>query len=256
MQQITFLLALNPSDVDAFRAALDYAAEGDTIVLAEIGTVASLDIHIEQHHPDVVVYDPTLDNGRTLVRWPTDVGKYPLLVCATTDATFAIEAFDAGAVHFLQPPFTARGLQRTLQRIRRVLPYVSSTGKPRHLRESSFGTIGVVALPVNNGMTLRRVDDIVYVRGEGSYSRVEFTHDPAIILSRTVGDCEASLHGDSFLRVHRSSLVNLQHIVSIQRGKQHRLKMMNGHFVDVSDTYRDALFERLQVIGRKRECES
>lgn len=255
MQQITFLLALHNADVDAFRAALDYASEGDAVVIADVGVVTALDACIEQHHPDVVVYDPSLDSGRTLVRWPTDIGRYPLLVCATCDATFAIEAFDAGAVHFLQPPFTARNLQRTLQRIQRVLPYAASSGKPRRLRESSFGTIGVVALPVNNGMTLRRVDDIVYVRGEGSYSRVEFTHDPAIILSRTVGDCEASLHGDTFLRVHRSSLVNLQHIVSIQRGKQHRLKMINGHFVDVSDTYRDALFERLQVIGRKRECE-
>lgn len=66
-------------------------------------------------------------------------------------------------------------------------------------------------------------DDILYVKAQGKYCTVQCTQS-VLQLNRLLGDIE-NLLGGSFVRIHRSYLVNTAHVVSVER---YRLTLTNG----------------------------
>jgi len=121
-----------------------------------------------------------------------------------------------------------------------------------HGQEPSFLKQGVVALPMVDGIELFACESIVQVKGEGSYVRFVFTYRNELVLAKTLADCMHALPTQQFMRVHRSTIVNVNHIRRMYRGKTLRLRMSNGDEVDVSDRYRDELMERLPSPVRSR----
>lgn len=113
-------------------------------------------------------------------------------------------------------------------------------------------SLGIVGLPVVDGIELCPSDDIVRVQGEGNYVRVVFRTGADLVLAKTLSECEMVFRMSTFMRVHRSNVVNLRHVRRLIRGKTMRLLMSNGDEVEVSATYRDALMSRFPMPRRKR----
>ncbi|MCX6140204.1 MAG: LytTR family transcriptional regulator DNA-binding domain-containing protein, partial [Candidatus Kapabacteria bacterium] len=181
----------------------------DVVVVGVTNDVKEVRAMIRSTRPDLVLYDPSLDNGEMLVRWQEDVGLMPVLVCWTHEPAYAVLAFEAGAAHYLMdlcsPLDADLAIERCARRIaRRSLPMKLAERAPDAPYQSN-----VISLPVTSGIEVRQRDKIVHVHGEGNYTRVIFEGEPSIILSRTIGDYEPVLQRAGFLRVHRSHLVNL-----------------------------------------------
>lgn len=199
--------------------------------------------------PDLVIMDPAVDQGMSLKSWHQRYGTRPSLMCITTDARFAIDAFDAGAAHYILVPLDLPVLTEGLSRIRRQLLHNASYGATARERLFPFYN-NLVALPGNKGIDLRPSEQIIRVRGEGSYSRFFLAKENSKVLAKSIGECEKVLAKVGFVRVHRSHLVNVQHISRIMRGKAFRLQMSNGDEVEISDRYRSELLSMLPTPGR------
>lgn len=199
--------------------------------------------------PDLVIMDPGVDQGITLRSWQQRYGTRPALMCITADARFAMDAFDAGAAHYLLMPLDLPVFVEGLSRIRRQLLHNASYGATTRERLFPFHN-NLVALPGNKGIDLRPSEQIIRVRGEGSYSRFFLAKESAKVLAKSIGECEKVLAKMGFVRVHRSNLVNVQHISRIVRGKAFRLQMSNGDEVEISDRYRNELLSMLPTPGR------
>lgn len=134
------------------------------------------------------------------------------------------------------------------------MPY--SMPQPQLLKQgpeqSSFLRQGVVALPTVDGIELISCASIVRIKGEGSYVRFVFESRSDLVLAKTLSDCDHALPVQEFVRVHRSNIVNVNHILRIIRGKSLRLRLSNGDEVDVSERYREALLKRLPVPVRSK----
>jgi DNA-binding LytR/AlgR family response regulator len=124
------------------------------------------------------------------------------------------------------------------------MPYVTTAAPDPDL--------GIVALPVMDGIELCPSDDIIRVQGEGNYVRIVFRTGPDLILAKSISECEMVFRMNTFMRVHRSNVVNLRHVRRLLRGKTMRVQMINGDEVDVSATYREALLARFAMPRRKR----
>lgn len=148
--------------------------------------------------PDVVLLDirmpgpDGLETAHALTALPTP----PAIVFTTAFADFAVEAFDAGAVHYLLKPVSAEGLARALER-------VAVAALPGLLL-----TRGAVAQRV-------RVADILCVRADAKYLTV-YTRAGEWLLEDSLTRLQASL-APSLLRIHRSLLVNTQHLRGLRR---------------------------------------
>ncbi len=214
----------------------------------DVRSVAAL---VVASNPDIVLYDPSIDLGELLVRWKMEHTNHPALVVVTADPSYAVMAFEAGAVHYLIDVFREVDITSAFDRcVRRI-----ARSSYAHGLSEPHGTMqyrpNVIALPVTSGIEIRSRDQIVRVNGEGNYSTVHFLRDPAITLSKTIGDYESILSSSGFLRVHRSHLVNLMHIRRVHRGKSARVELVTGDVVDVSDRYRDQLFSAVGVVSKR-----
>lgn len=89
-----------------------------------------------------------------------------------------------------------------------------------------------LAVSTMQGVHLLNTEHIIYCEGVGNYTRFHIKDKLPILVSKTIKEYEELLHDQSFLRVHKSYLVNSKHIHMYE--KEGLLKMSNGHSVVVS----------------------
>ncbi|MBV8598059.1 MAG: LytTR family transcriptional regulator DNA-binding domain-containing protein, partial [Actinobacteria bacterium] len=89
-------------------------------------------------------------------------------------------------------------------------------------------------------------DEIHFVRADGDYSRVH-TYDRSYLCTSTLGELEALLPADRFMRIHRSCLVNLAKVNSVARAGADRLRL------EVGDAQRSELEVARRQAPRLRE---
>lgn len=251
LMQVRTLCVLRPPDAThAQTMMLSYTGHevvlvGSTSDMNEVGSL------IKSVRPDLVFYDPTIDEGEMLVQWQSEIGLMPVLVCWSREPTYAVLAFEAGAVHYLMDCGSVADLHSALERCaRRIARYSYAMQLQEPIPEAPYQA-NVIALPVTSGIEIRPREQIVHLHGEGNYTRVIFERGPELLLSRTIGEYDEVLQRSGFLRVHRSHLVNLLHVRKLVRGKTTRIQMSNGDEIDVSERYRDVLLEALNVVRRK-----
>lgn len=206
---------------------------------------------VDQSMPDIVLYDPVCDNGAFLADGSVGGAVPPAIVCVSDDPTYALMAFQIGALHYLSYDAAECDLDCALERCRLVGAPRESSMFLREVQSPFVPSHDVIALPVLSGIELRDRRSIVRIQGERNYTRIVFVSDPEIILSRTIRDYAPALENSGLLRVHRSHLVNIVHVRRIVRGKTPRLVMCNGDEVEVSATYREQLYAAVRMVERR-----
>lgn len=212
---------------------------------------SSLLHEVDRTMPDIVIYDPEYDHGAFFADGSLGGPHAPAIICVSDDTTYAVQAFHVGALHYLSYDAVVHELQCAIARCRVVILGSESPMLLREHVQSLSPSHDVIALPVFSGIELRDRRSIVRIQGERSYTRVVLLDDPPIILSRTIRDFAPALENSGLLRVHRSHLVNIAHVRRIIRGKTPRLQMCNGDEVEVSGSYRDALFASVRMVERR-----
>src|ERR1700679_1013211 len=140
----------------------------------------------------------------------------PSIVFTTAYDQFALRAFESHAVHYLLKPFTADRLRSAIGRVHARIqsqePVTAQSNRPdrngsRFSMRLVFKSRGrIVFLPVS---------DIRWISAEENYVRV-CTDTENHLLRETMAHIEERLDPEMFLRVHRSSIVNLQHVKEVR----------------------------------------
>lgn len=236
--------------LEAAAALADHRIE----IVAQASSPADLLSVIRLHNVDLVLLDPDIDQGATLATWSAYVGAIPVLVCVSENGRYGPEAFDAGAAHYVMIQKIDRQLGDAIRRVVvRLLRYDRGGPNGSAVREwqAPFKT-KMVALPHATGIEIRSCEQVVSAHGEGNYTRIILEDDPPMIMSRPIGEYEVVLAEAGLVRVHRSHMVNVDHIRRVRRGKTPIVELSNGAEIDVSDSYREALFAFLQINGARR----
>lgn len=161
-----------------------------------------------QTKPDVVFLDVEMPkmNGMEVAKALLELKKVPLIVFATAYPQFAVEAFRFDAIDYLLKPYEKELLQQTIERIEKaLLPQTEKkhSARLRKLAVENDGEIDYVSM-----------DTILYVYPEGKYCHI-VTSECLYTLKSSLKELEDKLGGNPFFRVHRSYLVNLQHVVRL-----------------------------------------
>ncbi len=205
---------------------------------------------IQQWQPQLLMLDIEMPgmNGFDLL---SKLRKYPFHVVFTTAYDkYAIKAIKFSALDYLLKPIDDEELKNAFDR------FFSST-KPanndaaeqvdnliKNLQQKQ-PTLFKLALSTMQGVHLLDTDDILYCEGVGNYTRFHIRDKPPILVSKTIKEYEDLLPDQAFLRVHKSYLVNLQHIQMYE--KEGILKMSNGDQVIVSRRKKDEIKKLLSI---------
>ena len=228
-------------------------AEDDLEVIGECAGGREAIAAIRDLRPDVLFLDvqmPEVDGFQVLEAVGT--AAVPVVIFVTAYDQFALRAFEVSAVDYLLKPYTAERLAAALARARQQLAsrgvkevdarlatlletIASRTVPPRRMALKLEGKTVIVA-----------TDDIDYVEAAGNYVRIVVGREAHIVRDR-LSQMEAALDPATFVRIHRSTIVNVNRIKEMQplfNGDQ-SIVLRNGTRLTMSRTYRDRLFSLL-----------
>ncbi|KEF37004.1 two component transcriptional regulator, LytTR family [Schinkia azotoformans MEV2011] len=182
-----------------------------------------------QLQPDVVFLDVEMPkiNGMNAAKALMELKKPPLIVFATAYPEFAVEAFRCSAIDYLLKPFDEKQLAEAVKRIEKHFDTTEEILNPDK-----------IALIVDEKILLVKNANIVYLESsEGKCTVV--TLDNPYKVSNTLIGLEKRLDTKKFLRVHRSYIVNIDHIIEIEPwfNSTYNLLMRGGSKIPVSRTY-------------------
>jgi two-component system LytT family response regulator len=161
------------------------------------------------------------------------------IVFVTAHDTYAIQAFEAGAIDYLLKPFADDRFELTLRRIKSRLAQNAVPSPEHRLFVRSPGQISVV-----------RIDDIDWIEAADYYACLHVgprTH----LIRRTINQLERDLDPSVFCRVHRSSIVNLRRIqtLALSEAGEYDVVLQDGTRVRLSRGYRGRLQARLRRVA-------
>ena len=170
-------------------------------------------------------------NGMELAGSLTDA---PMIVFTTAYAQYAVDSYRLSAVDYLLKPYSFADFQRAANK---ALAQAQRDGADTQ-REA-----GSVFVKVDYRYVRVKLDDIRYIKGFGEYLQIFTTSQPEPMMTLSSFASMAQKLGDSFLQVHRSYIVNMDHVEQIVRN---RLVMTDGEHIPVGDSYKSALSDYLR----------
>lgn len=200
---------------------------------------------VRKSQPDVIFLDIELQytNGITIARQLRDLEKPPAVVLATAYDKYAVLGYEMDVIDYILKPFSESRIERTLDKVRsRKMDDSRSDG-------TMVGKLGKLCVSRNDKLFLKSLDEIVFFEAKNKAVRV-VCHDEEYSCQYTLKDLEALLADASFSRVHKSYIVNLNHIEEIVPWFNYTMKLKmvgNDDEVIVNRSYLKAFKELLSI---------
>ncbi len=164
------------------------------------------------------------------------------LIFVTAHDRFGIKAVKHEAVDYVLKPINKleliNAVEKATKRIylkRASVPVVNQQGKNR------------LALPTLEGLLLIDTDKIMYCESEGRYTNFYLAGDhKKIMVSKNLGEYETSLPSHLFVRIHHSTLVNINYVEKYVKGRGGHVVLSNGKELPVSSRRKDDFFDKLE----------
>ena len=179
---------------------------------------------IKEHEPDVVFLDVAMpgQDGLGVVRKLLDKKskvRVPHVVFVTAYDQYAVEAFELNAIDYLLKPIEKERLAKSLQRVRRLLdtPATSTETLERLLQtlKTRAPQQNKLLVRSNNRLLLLDSSDLIFATIGGGLITLVSRDLEGESNYRTIEELQANLDPAVFWRVHRSFLVNINHIQEV-----------------------------------------
>lgn len=230
------------------RVARLLEAESDVELAGECDTGTAAVEHILTERPDLVILDIQMPDMTGFEVLEAVCPEYmPRVIFATAYDSYAIRAFDANAVDYLLKPFDPERFHTALSRARREIGSDSLDGRLKALLQSvttSTAKQYLERIVVRSGgrVLFLRVDEIARLEASGNYITVH-ARGETHLLRDTMSRLESQLDPNVFLRIHRSSLVNLDYVSHVEPwfGGELAVSLKDGARVTVGRSYCDRI---------------
>jgi two-component system LytT family response regulator len=209
---------------------------------------------IRDLQPDLVFLDvqmPKIDGFEVIET--IGAGKMPTVIFVTAYDEFALRAFEVNAIDYLLKPFDeerlTKAVERAKQEIKKQEPSADMEEKLRNLlKEVKTEPQYLRRIPVktSRGTTLVLTEEIDWIASSGHYLELHAGRETHLIREK-LSLLETKLDPKDFMRIHRSTIVNLDRIKSFHplfNGDQ-IIILKDGSELNLSRTYYDKLMLRI-----------
>ena len=190
--------------------------EPDVEVVAEASNGVDAIAAVEEHRPDVIFLDIQMPgmNGFEVVD-ALEHKDRTLVVFVTAYDEHAVKAFEVHALDYLLKPFDRTRLRNCLERIRAERR--TDTSKLNELlaefRPREY--LNRVVVKTRGRVLLLKIDEVDWIETAANYVELH-AGKQSYLLRETLNSLDEKLDPRQFVRVHRSSIVNLDRIQELQ----------------------------------------
>lgn len=216
-------------------------------LVGEAASVASGVELINKIQPEVVLLDIKMPDGSGFdLLEQLDAIDFALVFITAFDE-YAVKAFKFSAMDYLLKPIDPDELVDTIARVKyhKKSDNIDLSVVLNNLRDLKKENKKLV-LKTAESIFVVSVQDIIRCESSGNYTYFYFTNEKPILVSHTLKDYEEMLKEHSFLRVHQSHLVNLEHIKRFDKSDGGMLVMTDNKTVPVATRKKEML---LNVLG-------
>jgi two-component system LytT family response regulator len=178
-------------------------ARNDVTIVGEASNVDEAIVAIAREKPDLVLLDIQMP-GPTPESTGFDVlrANPPAVIFITAHDDYAVRAFEVAAVDYLLKPFDRKRFNQAVDR-------ATTRNKPADLHASFF------TVRKRDRTLFIPVKDVDWIEAEGKYLRLH-VRERSYLVRDTIAAAAQRLDERLFLRIHRSTLVNLRRIAEIR----------------------------------------
>jgi two-component system, LytTR family, response regulator len=229
------------------------STQPDIEVLGECGNGREAILAIKRRSPDLVYLDVQMPEVTGFaVLEALEPASTPAVVFVTAFDEFAVRAFDVHALDYLLKPFDRERFLTSLERAREAVRQRREGRLDQRLTGllADLGTrqryLQRVLVKGGGRMVLLKVSEIDWIEAAGNYVRLHARRERHL-LRETLTALEAKLDPEQFVRVHRSTMVNLERVRELEPyfHGDYILRLEDGTKLTLSRTYRERLEQRL-----------
>jgi two-component system LytT family response regulator len=247
----TLIVDDEPLGRERIRALL--STDPEIEVIAECVDGRQAIAAIEERKPDLVFLDvqmPEVDGFGVLDAICGE--RMPVIIFVTAYDRYAVQAFEVHALDYLLKSFDKERFGTAVQRAKEEIRQSREGALNERLAglledlQTKKGRLTRLVIKSAGRIVFLRVEEIDWIEAADNYVRVHAGRD-AHLIRETLQSLEKRLDPCRFLRIHRSSLVNLDRIRELQPifHGDYAVKLIDGTELTLSRSYREKLLEPL-----------
>lgn len=161
--------------------------------------------------------------------------KPPMVIFTTANKDYAITGFELNAIDYIVKPVTFERLAKSMNKVIEIKKQreLSSVIQP-------IGESGFIFLKENKRNIKVFLKEIVYLESLKDYTKV-ITSEKTVITKQSISSFEEMLDGWQFIRVHKSFIVNIEHIDSYNQAEIE----IGTTIIPIGRTYKDEVILKL-----------
>jgi DNA-binding LytR/AlgR family response regulator len=161
----------------------------------------------------------------------------PLVIITTAYTEYALESYELNVLDYLKKPFS---FERFIQAIQKAEEKVKLLPESQEITKDELEYIFVKA----NKKTINiNLDSIQYVEALGDYVKI-FTSEGHVVTYQSLKGIERLLPSNKFFRIHKSYIVALSKIKSIEGNMVH----MDKGTIPIGNNYKQGFFQRIHPV--------
>ncbi len=209
---------------------------------------------IKELHPDVVFLDIQMPGKSGLELLSELPVKNFEVIFVTAHNEYILQALQYSAADYLLKPVDEDRLIEAVQRVGKkletdrkdehtevLLHNLGNAGSPSEMR---------LCLPTLKGFIVLKLDEIIYCEAERSYTIFHLEGNRTVTVSKPLFDYDVLLKDTTFLRIHKSYLINLLHVKEYQRGEGGLVIMSDNAEIEVSRRKKDQFLMKVKEVFR------
>jgi len=179
-------------------------------VVDEASNVAEAIDKIKLHSPDLLFLDIQLreDTGFDLLKKAEYSGE---VIFVTAWDQYALRAFEVNALDYLQKPVSPERLGVAINKLNTNKASITKT------KFKKFNIDDMVFLNLGNKIRFLQVESILIITAVGAYSELSTIDGEKGLVTKALKEWEERLPVNFFVRVHRSTIINIKYIMNISK---------------------------------------
>ncbi|MCB9262529.1 MAG: response regulator transcription factor [Flavobacteriales bacterium] len=218
---------------------VNIAAEAENI---SIGKTA-----IETHRPQLVFLDVEMPygNGFDLLEQLPEIDFE--LIFVTAFSNYALKALNMSASYYLLKPIDIEELIASVEKVSQNIQNKDRIHSARILQTNLHTTenqLKRIVLPELEGFEVAQLKDIVYCKANDNLTDFMFVNGKKKTICKTLKHFDELLGDAGFFRIHKSYLINLEHVQGYKKGKGGFVEMSNGKELEIAIRRKQDFLER------------
>ncbi|MEP6804054.1 MAG: LytTR family DNA-binding domain-containing protein [Flavobacterium sp.] len=197
---------------------------------------------INQNNVDLIFLDIQMPHFSG-IDFLNTIEKKPLVIFTTAYSDYAVEGFNLGAVDYLVKPIPFHRFLKSVVRAQQILnpaANVQAISENTTAPELEQDFMFVRAEYENVKMNFA---DILFIEGLKDYVKIYTTDNKFTLTLISLIKLENLLSSKGFSRIHRSYIINIKHVKSIQKNKV----LISDKRIPISESYKNSFFERINL---------